>query len=135
VIAGDGPQRADLERLAQSSPVRILGYRRDVADLLAAADLFVLSSVGEGYPIAAVEAIAAGLPVVATRVGAVPEIVRDAGVLVDPSDVDGFVRAVGALAADASRRAELAARARAVVLPPPDELVARIGAVYDGVVT
>ncbi|MGH2708397.1 MAG: glycosyltransferase, partial [Actinomycetota bacterium] len=61
-IAGEGPERPKLERLIGGSPVRLLGHRSDIPDLLHAADIFVLPSRGDAYPLALVEARAAGLP-------------------------------------------------------------------------
>lgn len=132
-LAGRGPDRERLQALARGTPVRFLGHRDDVPDLLAAADVLAMPSRGEGYPIAAVEAITAHRPVVATRVGAIPEIVGDAGLLVDPDDPDAFGRALTDVVADRGLLAgltECAARRR---LPPPETLVSRVGAVYDEV--
>lgn len=99
VIVGDGPQRALVDQLAGADgAARVLGYREDVSRLLAAADLLVLASEYEALPMAILEAMAAGLPVLATRVGAVPTAVSDGetGLLVAPGDVpalrDGLVR-------------------------------------------
>lgn len=129
-IAGDGPMRAELERRAEGTGVRLLGARDDVPDLLAAADLFALPAAGEAYGIAVMEAVAAGLPVVATDVGSVAEITQGSAVLVPPRDHAGFARAVAALVRDPGRRAELAARARRVALPSAAALAAQLGAVY-----
>ncbi|MGQ0634369.1 MAG: glycosyltransferase [Planctomycetaceae bacterium] len=87
-IVGDGPDRAPLEALSEElslqSHVRFLGYRRDVRDLLSDADVFVLSSLTEGLSISILEAMAVGLPVVATNVGGNPEVVveEETGLLV-----------------------------------------------------
>ncbi len=79
LLVGDGPLRAELEALTAdlglAGVVHFLGTRDDVADLLAAADLFVLSSRHEGLPIAMLEAMAAGLPSVLTAVGGIPDVV------------------------------------------------------------
>ena len=76
-----GPSRAELPAKFTTgdleSQVRFLGSRSDVPRLLHAADIFLLTSVSEGIPLTVIEAMAAGLPVVATRVGGVPEIVED----------------------------------------------------------
>ncbi len=133
-IAGEGPDHSRLERLARGAAVRFLGYRDDVADLLGAADVLAMTSVGEGYPIAVVEAITAGTPVIATRVGAIEEIVADAGLLVPAGDRAGFAEALTRFTRDADLRAGLTARAREVRLPTPEELVARVGCVYEEVV-
>jgi sugar transferase (PEP-CTERM/EpsH1 system associated) len=101
VIAGDGPCRKDLEALARSlgleGRVRILGDRDDVPRVLQVLDVFVLSSVGEGMSNAILEAMATGLPVVATRVGGNPELVLDGvtGRLVPPRSPAALADAVG----------------------------------------
>ena len=76
VIVGDGPLREKLEARAVDR-VTWTGFRRDVPELLARSDLFVLPSLGDAYPTVLMEAMAAGLPVVSTRVGGIPEIVDD----------------------------------------------------------
>lgn len=99
-LAGDGPGRPTIERaIAQrglSRMVRVLGSRNDVADLLRAADCFVLPSLWEGLPGALLEALAAGVPVVASAIAPVQEIARHAAhvTCVAPGDVDGFSAAV-----------------------------------------
>ena len=89
-IAGDGSLRETLElqarRAGLEGRVRLLGERSDVPTLLAAADLFVMSSHSEGLPFALLEAMAAGLPIVATRVGDIPRALGTAGALVPPGD-------------------------------------------------
>jgi glycosyltransferase involved in cell wall biosynthesis len=105
VLAGDGPLRPEAERLARAlgaeDRVRFLGVRSDVPRLLAAADAFVLASRWEGNPLAVMEAMAAGRPVVATRVGCVPELVpAAAGRLVEPGDPIALEAAVLELARD-----------------------------------
>lgn len=102
-LVGDGPERDALERLAErlcvSSSVDFVGFREDVPDLLAQQDLFVLSSRHEGISIAILEAMRAGLPVVATRVGGVPDTVVDGvtGVLVPPDDAPALAEAIDRL--------------------------------------
>jgi glycosyltransferase involved in cell wall biosynthesis len=109
LIVGEGPLRAELEvrsrALGLSDCVQFLGGRDDVADLMAAADLFVLSSVREGLPLTVLEAMRAGLPVVATDVGGTTEAVRDGetGIVVRVNDREALARAIGVLFADASR--------------------------------
>lgn len=133
-IAGDGPLREELERAAAGSGVRLLGYRSDIGDLLGAADIFALPSVGEGYGIAVMEALTHGLPVVATDAGAMPELVGDAGLLVPPGDRVAFAEGLSRLVGDIELRERTGARARARRFPPPAELVGRVGDVYDEVV-
>jgi glycosyltransferase involved in cell wall biosynthesis len=95
--------------------VRILGFRDDVASIVAAADALVLSSDHEGLPVAVMEAFALGTPVVATAVGGVPEAVTDgtSGLLVPPRDPGALATALQRLADDAPLRAELASGAAA----------------------
>jgi glycosyltransferase involved in cell wall biosynthesis len=106
-VVGDGPQRADLEARAAAlgldGRVRFLGFRSDVPDLLAAADAFVLPSLMEQQPLVLIEAMGSGLPVVATRVGGVPDLVGDAGpsggtLVVPPGDVGALGAALTRLA-------------------------------------
>lgn len=132
-IAGDGPQRPRLAALAEGTGVRLLGHRADVGDLLAAADIFALPAAAESYGFAVMEAVGAGLPVIATRTGSIPELVGEAGVLVDPHDARGFQDAVRRVAGSSELRAALSEAAKSRRLPPPAELAARVGEVYDRV--
>lgn len=129
-IAGEGPDRRRLEKLAEGSGVRLLGQRDDVPSLLGAADLFALPTAGESYGLAVLEAVSAGLPVVATRTGAIPEIVGEAGLLVDPGNAALFTEAMHRVVADHELRSRLAEAAKARRLPSPEDLTARTGAVY-----
>jgi len=112
-LVGDGPDRPALEALAASlgvaSRVEFLGFRNDVAELLAAADVFLMSSHYEGVSIAILEAMRAGLPVVGTQVGGIPETVLqgESGLLVPDGDEAAFADAMLTLLQDASRRATL----------------------------
>ena len=112
LIAGDGPLRPDLERAAEgSADVLFTGFLADVGDVLAAADALVFPtdpSLGEGFGLAALEALARGVPVVATDVASLPEVVGDAGILVPPADPTAIERALERLASDAALRARLA---------------------------
>ncbi len=134
-ICGDGPLLHELSKRAEGTGVRLLGYRDDVAEILSAADVFALPSVGEAYGIAVVEAISAGLPVVVSATGAMPEIARDAGLVVAPGDAHGFAAAVASLVSDGELRARLAARAKELPVVDPIELVRSVGEVYDEVTT
>jgi glycosyltransferase involved in cell wall biosynthesis len=111
VVIGDGEERQRLEALA-GERVRFVGARPrgEVLGLLAAADIAVLPSAWENFPHAAVEALAMGTPVVATRVGGVPEIVRDGenGILVDAGDDDAFAEALARVLGDDALRRRLA---------------------------
>lgn len=118
VVVGDGPLRSDLEaeaaRLGITSSVRFAGLQDDVPPFLALFDLFLLSSEFEGLPLALLEAMAAGVPVVATSVGGIPEVIatdRD-GVLVPFGDPEALAESVFGLLADPQRRERLAAAAR-----------------------
>jgi glycosyltransferase involved in cell wall biosynthesis len=116
LLAGDGPDRAECEslvdRLGLRERVRFLGHRDDIPDLLAACDLFLMPSQTEGLPLAAIEALAMGRPVVGFDVGGVPEVVDDGqtGYLVPYGDQQGFVAAVLRLVGDPARLAEFGAR-------------------------
>lgn len=96
LIVGDGGIRKDLERqtydLDITDNVVFLGHREDTDELLQALDIFVLPSLSEGIPMALLEAMAASLAVVASRVGGIPEIIEDGfqGFLVEPMDVDSL---------------------------------------------
>ncbi|MBC8167514.1 MAG: glycosyltransferase [Bryobacteraceae bacterium] len=109
LLAGEGSLRSSLEGFDR---VHLLGVRTDLPEVLAAADIFALASDWEGYPIALMEAMAAGLPVVATRVGGVPEIVSDDGLLVPPGDIEAITAALSRLAEEPVVRKEYAGRSR-----------------------
>jgi glycosyltransferase involved in cell wall biosynthesis len=108
LIIGDGPERGMLETLAAQHPqgrfVRFAGQRDDVARLLNGLDLFALSSKTEGHPIAVLEAMATGLPVLATKVGGIPDMVEDGttGFLTRVEEAAYAARLVDALACDRS---------------------------------
>jgi glycosyltransferase involved in cell wall biosynthesis len=110
VIVGAGPDRplveAEVRRLGLDRAVELAGAREDVPEILAAADLFVLSSASEGLPMTILEAMAAGLPVVASRVGGVPEAVLDGetGLLVPPGRPASLAAAIERLLEDTSLR-------------------------------
>ena len=110
VIAGEGPQRkileAEIAGKGLATQVRLLGNRTDVAALLGEFDIFVLSSIAEGMPGAILEAMASSLPVVATHVGGVAEMVIDGstGTLVAPSDPAALARALHGYVQDEALR-------------------------------
>ncbi|WP_404960855.1 glycosyltransferase family 4 protein [Streptomyces sp. 147326] len=135
VVAGEGPLRAELSRRieAEGLPVRLLGRRRDAAQLLAAADLAVLPSRREARALLAQEALRVGVPLVATAVGGVPELVGEGAVLVPPGDAAALASAVTGLLADPERRDALAAagRVQAATWPSEDDTVAQVLSVYD----
>ena len=118
VIVGDGPERPRLEALAAelglADAVEFAGYTSDVETALARMDVFALASRSEGIPLALLEAMAAGLPVVATRVGGVPEVVADGdtGILVPSGDVHALAGAITELLNDPERRRATGQRGR-----------------------
>jgi glycosyltransferase involved in cell wall biosynthesis len=121
VIVGDGPDRpavaAEVERLGLGHAAQLAGERHDIADLLVAADIFVLSTRSEGLPLSILEAMSAGLPVVASRVGGIPELVVDGetGLLVPPGDPSSLATAIERLMEEPALRDRLGAAGRARV--------------------
>jgi glycosyltransferase involved in cell wall biosynthesis len=113
-VAGEGPEHARLERLAAGSGVELLGARRDVLELVAAAGVMCLPSEAEALPMSILEAMALGRPVVATDVGGTPDQVIDGetGHLVPPGDAAAVTRALLSLAADPARAQEMGAAGR-----------------------
>ncbi|MDN4057002.1 TIGR03088 family PEP-CTERM/XrtA system glycosyltransferase [Massilia sp. YIM B02769] len=117
-VVGDGPLRDKLAQKAQALGVADLvwfpGARNDIPELMRSFDLFVLSSIAEGTPVTLLEAMACGLPVVATAVGGIPEVVQDGvnGALVPAGNPQALSDALGLYAADASRVAAHGAAAR-----------------------
>jgi glycosyltransferase involved in cell wall biosynthesis len=112
--AGEEAARALAVELGVDGAVRFLGFRRDVADCLRAADLFVNASHTEALPVSLLEAMAAGLPTVAPRVGGIPDALGDppAGLLVPPGDTAALGAALARLTNDLAERAALGALAR-----------------------
>jgi glycosyltransferase involved in cell wall biosynthesis len=139
VVAGDGDLGESLRdraaALGLGSRVHFLGVRRDVGNLLHAIDLFVLPSLWEGLPLALVLAMGAGVPVVSTRVGGVPEVVEDGrtGLLVPPGDAEALGHAVARLIGDPALARLLADTARAEVRPKfgVDSYVDSVVGLYD----
>ncbi len=138
VIAGEGAQGPVLREraAAEGLPVELLGYRTDVPDLLSAADVVVVSSRWEARSLVVQEAMRAGVPVVSTAVGGIPELVGDAAVLVTPGDAAALGAAVRALLVDPERRARLALAGRQQAETWPDEAatVAQVLSTYDELV-
>jgi glycosyltransferase involved in cell wall biosynthesis len=122
VMVGDGPDREHLEQLAHDLGIArstfFVGYQSEVAGYYRLFDAFLLPSVNEGTPVSAIEALASGTPVVATRVGGVPDVVRDGqdGFLFEPGDTDGAAEKLGLLAADPALREALGEAGRSRVL-------------------
>jgi glycosyltransferase involved in cell wall biosynthesis len=119
VLAGDGPLRDEVAAIAARQPGRIelAGFVDDPAPVLAGADAFVLPSAAENCPLALLQAMATALPVVASRVGGIPEVVTDgeSGLLVPPGEVGPLVTALRRLADDEALRRRLGAAARAAI--------------------
>jgi glycosyltransferase involved in cell wall biosynthesis len=110
VLAGDGELRGEIEeligRLGLAGRITLLGWRRDIPELMRSFDILLHTSRWEGLPRVFPEAMATGLPVVATRVDGAPEAIQDgvSGILVEPGDVEGMARAVVELIRDPERR-------------------------------
>jgi glycosyltransferase involved in cell wall biosynthesis len=139
LVAGDGPAREHVEgerrRLGLEETVLLLGIRRDVPDLLDAIDVAVLSSDYEGSPLSIMEYMAAGKPIVSTRVGGIPELVEDGreALLVEPRDPEAFAAAVTRLLRDPAEAKRLgdAARERQRRELSLDAMVRRIEGLYE----
>ena len=138
LLAGDGELRADLERHAErlgiADRVRFLGWRRDLAAIYAATDVFLLTSRNEGTPVALIEAMASGVPGVSTDVGGVKDVIvsDDTGARVHDGDAAGLAAAVVRYAADRDLARAAGGRARAFVLQrySLDRLISDIDMLY-----
>jgi glycosyltransferase involved in cell wall biosynthesis len=138
VLVGDGPLRSELHQrvatLGVEHAVRFVGWQRDLPAVYATVDAVVLSSSNEGTPLALIEAMAAGRPVIATEVGGVADVVADAetGLLVPPGDSRRLADALVLLAGDAATRQRLASAGRqAADRYRSERLVDDIMAIYD----
>lgn len=122
LIVGDGAQRDDLERLARTKGVdpiiEFAGHREDVPAVLARSDVFVLPSLSEAFPNSAIEAMAAGLPVIASAVGGLLDLIEPSrtGLLVPAADAEALAAALRRLHDDPERAAAMGAEARRDVL-------------------
>ncbi len=138
---GDGRVKAEAVArelgLLAGNAVRFAGIRRDVPALLAATDVFVMSSLWEGLGLVFLEAMATGLPILSTNVSAIPEVVVDGvtGVLVPPADDEALAEGMLALAGDAETRARMGAAGRARVREvfAVDRMVEETLAIYEEV--
>ncbi|MFG3290439.1 glycosyltransferase family 4 protein [Streptomyces sp. NPDC048179] len=135
VIAGEGPLRAELQRRIEDEelPVRLIGRRDDVTELLAAADIALLPSRWESRSVLAQEALHARVPLVATAVGGIPDLVGDAAELVPYGDTMALAATVVRLLGDPERCEELREKGarQAASWPTEDETVAQVLSVYD----
>jgi glycosyltransferase involved in cell wall biosynthesis len=142
VIVGDGPERPRIEeriaRFGLAARVTLTGQQSSAEPYYGIANLAVLSSRSEGSPNALLEAMAAGVPVVATAVGGVPEIATDGetALLVKPGDARALAEAMGRLLGDRPLGSQMAARARQLVRErfTPEERTKRLVEIYRGVV-
>ncbi|MFJ9888579.1 glycosyltransferase family 4 protein [Streptomyces sp. NPDC091287] len=135
VIAGEGRDRGALQRRIRDEelPVTLIGSRDGVGELLAAADLALLPSRWEGRSLLAQEALRAGVPLVATAVGGVPELVGAAAELVPYGNAEALARTVVRLLGDPAERVRLAeaGRVQAAGWPTEDDTIAHVLSVYD----
>ncbi|HXU39911.1 MAG TPA: glycosyltransferase [Blastocatellia bacterium] len=142
LVAGAGPfeaaYRDEVRRLGCDKMVRFLGFRKDSADLMSAADLVILPSVAEAFGLVLTEALYLGVPVVATRAGGIPEIVDDGvdGTLVPPASTSALVSAIVDLLNDEDRRKKMAGAGRAKVLERFrfEDMVRSYETIYEGLV-
>ena len=122
LVAGAGPFEADyrarVRRLGCDDVVRFVGFRTDLPDLMLASDVVILPSVAEAFGLVLAEALYLGVPVIATRVGGIPEIVDDGvdGILVPPADTPALAAALLDVLSDPARLAGLAGRGREKVV-------------------
>ena len=138
LIAGHGPLRGALESQAEalglSDQLRFLGYRADVASILAASDVVALPSRDEGLPIILLEALSMGCPIVATRVGGVPDLIRDGetGLLVPPGAPDEVAARMLELISDREEAQRMGAAGLAFVKRScsPDRAARRLSSIY-----
>jgi glycosyltransferase involved in cell wall biosynthesis len=138
-LVGDGPERPAAEALARELEVadrcRFAGYRKGLPDWYAGFDAFCLTSINEGTPVAAIEALGAGRPAVATRVGGVPAVVEDGedGFLVPFGDTDALAARLAELAADPALRERMGRRGaeRMRELYSVERMVERIDGLYE----
>jgi len=121
VVGGDGPESGALKKLAASSPIKdriiFAGQVEDAVSFMAAMDVFLLASRWEGMPNVLLEAMAAGKPVVAARVGGTPEVVADGetGILVPPDDERALARAITGLLGDPEKMKSMGEAGRGLV--------------------
>jgi N-acetyl-alpha-D-glucosaminyl L-malate synthase BshA len=136
VLAGDGPElprvQEEVRLLGLGEDVHFAGTPHDLAPLLRTSDLFLLPSALESFGLAALEALACGVPVVGSRTGGLPEVVGEAGALFEPGDVEGMAAAAVKILGDVAEHARLRqlARDRAVRLFAAPLILERWEALY-----
>jgi glycosyltransferase involved in cell wall biosynthesis len=134
VVAGSGPSYMSLAQRASErrAPFYLLGRRGDVPDLLAGADLAVVTSDWEARQLFAQEALTCGVPLITTAVGGLPGLVGDAALLIPPGDVDALDKAVRRMLADPALRAGYAAQGpvQAGTWPTESDTVAAVRVAY-----
>lgn len=142
LLIGDGYLKSQVMTQARllglSEKVHFTGWRDDVPQILATLDLFVLPSIKEGFPFAILEAMASGLPIVATDVGGIAEVISHGqnGLLVPPKRADLLANAISGLMSDPKRRRELGERARlSVSALSVERMVAQTVRIYDGILS
>lgn len=140
IIVGDGPLADELRRLVDEvglgSSLQLTGASAHAVDEMAAADVVALSSRWEGAPLVVAEALQLGKPVISTRVGVVPEMVGDAGIITEVGDVDALAAALIDVVGDAGRRTTMGeiGRHRGAAIYGVEPLVERIAQLYTEVV-
>jgi len=141
-IVGDGDLKDELIKTAKTWGILpnciFTGNRRDVTQILSILDVFVLSSVSEGFPIVLLEAMAAGCPVVSSNVGGVPELIEDGinGVLVPSQNHESLVRAISDLLKSKNKRQDMGAAARRIVEEKfnAGKMVNKVQEIYDNLI-
>ncbi len=118
VLVGDGPLRSSLEQMAEQlgckDKIEFAGFQKNIIDWLKKFDVFVLSSIQEGIPVAMLEAMAACLPIIATSVGGIPEVIDSGinGILVEPENPEKMAEAIATVMKDFSFRKKMAQEGR-----------------------
>jgi glycosyltransferase involved in cell wall biosynthesis len=143
VLVGEGRLAAELHRmkdtLGLAESLRFLGMRKDIPELMAAMDLYVITSKREGLPISLIEAMMAGKAIVSTGVGGIPDTLTDGrdGVLVEPGSKDALVEAILDLAANSGKRARLGKNARQTAIErySPERIVGQLEHIYRGLLS
>lgn len=132
VIVGEGPEREALEAVHECGEVHLAGAVEDAAALIEAFDIFVIPSRWEGFGRVAVEAMLVGVPVVASDVGGLPEVLGDTGILFEVDDAEALAAAIARLVASPNLRAGLGERGRrrAATLFANERMVEEVGDVY-----